>query len=84
MESVFIVSSADWEVEVRAKDFVDAALKGTKQKYDELGELFNISKSVVVVKNKTQHCEVYSPVAIFEDLGMYYIARHLHDVLKML
>lgn len=82
MESKYRVFSADWEIEVTAKCFVDAVLKGTKAKYDELGELFNIAQVVAVVKIKNDQHEVFPSVAVLEDLNMYYLARHLHAVLN--
>ena len=78
----FQVFSADWEIEVEAKDFTEAVLAGTRAKYDELGLGFNIAHTIVVVKEKTQATEFFNPVAVFEDLHLYYIARHLKVFLE--
>jgi hypothetical protein len=84
MRSTYKVFSADWQTEVKADSYLDAALAGTKQKYDELGELFNISHTVVVVNKKNEQMELFHSVAIFQDLGMNWVASNLHQVLKHL
>lgn len=78
----FLVFSANWEIEVEAKDFTEAVLVGTKSKYDKLGMDFNIAQTIVVVKEKTQDMQFFNPVAVFEDLHLYYIARHLKVFLE--
>lgn len=79
----FKVFSADWEIVVSAQDFVDAVLLGTSQKYDSLGLDFHVGKVIGVLNCRTQEIEIYSPVAVLEDLHKYEIAKNLYDFLKI-
>lgn len=80
----YLVFSADWEEDVKAESFQDATLIGTKFAYERLGEKFNIAH-VVCAKNKaTGEIDIFSSVAVFEDLNMYIIAKNLDEVLKNL
>lgn len=84
LEMSYLVFSSDWEVRVDADSMQDAVLIGTKSEYIRLGEKFNIAHVVSVLDEKTGEIDVFSSVAVFEDLNMYVTASNLDEILKEL
>ncbi len=82
MKFQFLVFSSDWKTFVETDSYENAAVLGMESKQKELGELFTIAYSVVVVKTKTKHMKIFSTVPLLEDLGLYNEARSLAQLLK--
>ncbi len=84
MSSKFIVYSADWQIEVMAESHEEAAVSGTERMYKQLGKRFNIAYSVASVKEKDGSLDVFSSVAILEDMKLFLKARSLNEILNTL
>jgi hypothetical protein len=81
MDRSYLVFSAGWEIQVEAESYEDAVSIGTKRKYEEYGQLFNISKTVVVVKAKGD-LRSFDSIAVLEDLGLYFLAKQVRIYIK--